>query len=544
MRIIISVVSHKHHDVIINLATLKNLVNISQVIIVCRDNSPTRKLKNYCQLNNIIYVPNENLYGYGKNQNLNFNYYLDNLSPKEKDYFLVLNPDIVLSVDSIQKLKSILKDGPEKSIMTANLFLDSEHMVHDDNIRTYPKFIDFIKTFLFKSRTTMINRNGKLPNKNEMWCSGAFILVEKSVFIELGGFNEVFHMYCEDIEFCFRARKQKIYLNYLDKIKGVHFRQRESQKIFSRSFFWHIKSDIEAQIRSIQENVRYNNLISRFIIVDDGSTDNTISIIKKIMEEDSKIEWHKNTSGKRGPIFNFQFGINLTTANYVMLSDQDDYWLDSKIEKNHSAIDNLNQDQRNKPLVIFSDLEVVDKDLNMISDSYFSYKKIPKQWHESLANLVQQNVLSGCCMLINRALIKKALPFPEGIYMHDWWLALVGKHFGQVVFIDSPLILYRQHKKNTIGVRVLSFRSYTIDLIRNIQSFRKSFKLICNQASLFRSLLSGEKELCKRDYETIFLLSNWNSLSVIERLKAFQQNQVKRSNIKSKVLLFLQIFLK
>ena len=71
MRIIVSVVSHKHHNVIINLMTLKNLAAMDDVEVLCRDNLPVSKLKVYCELHDISYLPNESPLGFSENNNLN-----------------------------------------------------------------------------------------------------------------------------------------------------------------------------------------------------------------------------------------------------------------------------------------------------------------------------------------------------------------------------------------------------------------------------------------------------------------------------------------
>ena len=65
---------------------------------------------------------------------------------------------------------------------------------------------------------------------------------------------------------------------------------------------------------------------------------------------------------------------------------------------------------------------------------------------------IQNNVV-GCSVAFNKALLEKALPIPENIVMHDWWIALVASMTGKVVFDPNPLILYRQHDLNTIGAK-------------------------------------------------------------------------------------------
>lgn len=248
MRIIVSVVSHRHHDVIINLMTLKMLASQDEVIVLCRDNKPISKLRNYCESHGIIYLPNINESGFSKNNNLNFIYYQKNLNPKPSDYFLILNPDVMVSENAILLLKDEIHKNLGPFIYTANLFLDAEYMAQDDNIRLYPRFFDFVRTFLFDNRKTMIDRRSGLPSKVEYWCSGAFMLVNQAVYKKLRGLNEKYYLYCEDIDFCYRAKQQNIELKYLEQVKAVHFRQRESKRFFTKYFFWHVQSVFIFQI--------------------------------------------------------------------------------------------------------------------------------------------------------------------------------------------------------------------------------------------------------------------------------------------------------
>ncbi|STR61862.1 hypothetical protein [Grimontia hollisae] len=87
-------------------------------------------------------------------------------------------------------------------------------------------------------------------------------------------------------------------------------------------------------------------------------------------------------------------------------------------------------------------------------------------------NLVKQNVVSGCTMMANRALLQKALPIPNEACMHDWWFALVAKTEGKLTFVDQALMLYRQHETNAIGTGDKN----PLGLFKRIYRFRKKCK--------------------------------------------------------------------
>ena len=66
-------------------------------------------------------------------------------------------------------------------------------------------------------------------------------------------------------------------------------------------------------------------------ISDDGSTDSTTSIIEKYLISDARIKLI-NRVKQGGVVRNFNKALEATTADYIMLSDQDDFWYENKIE--------------------------------------------------------------------------------------------------------------------------------------------------------------------------------------------------------------------
>ena len=115
-------------------------------------------------------------------------------------------------------------------------------MVHDDNIRLYPNFIHFLKTYLLNDRSTMVNRKKGLPPLNEYWASCAFMIVKAGIYNQLNGLDERYYMYCEDIDFSYRANKAGYPLEYLENVRAVHFRRCASKQFLSKYFFWHVQS--------------------------------------------------------------------------------------------------------------------------------------------------------------------------------------------------------------------------------------------------------------------------------------------------------------
>lgn len=241
MRIIVSTVSHDHQAMIFELNALAQFAHHDDIIVICRDNKPDCQLEDYCEKNNIIYIANDKQYGFAKNNNLNFLFYKKNLSPKCDDFFLLLNPDVQITTDTIDNLKKYLMEK-SKAIIAGNLFLDESLSVTDDNIRRYPKLYQFAKTYLLGDRSTMISRNAGLPEDGRFWASGAFLVINASLYEQLNGLDESYYMYCEDIDFCCRAAKANIPVVLAEEVKAIHWRQRASKKILSQFFVWHVMS--------------------------------------------------------------------------------------------------------------------------------------------------------------------------------------------------------------------------------------------------------------------------------------------------------------
>jgi glycosyltransferase involved in cell wall biosynthesis len=191
------------------------------------------------------------------------------------------------------------------------------------------------------------------------------------------------------------------------------------------------------------------------LIRDDGSDDATKNIINGFISSyPERVFNPQDTLGRLGPSGNFSALLSRSCAEYVMFCDQDDVWLPDKIQKTYE----LMQEYKKKygmdtPILIHTDLQVVDSSLDAIADSFWAYQNIHPQGRESLNRLLPQNVVSGCTVMINASLRELALPIPQNAIMHDWWLALVAAAFGKIGHADEATILYRQHVNNEVGAR-------------------------------------------------------------------------------------------
>jgi hypothetical protein len=150
-----------------------------------------------------------------------------------------------------------------------------------------------------------------------------------------------------------------------------------------------------------------------------------------------------------------------------------------------------------KPLLVYSDLKVVDKDLNLIAPSFWKYQHIdPKR--NKLNHLLVQNVITGCTMMINDKLKDMLITMPDDEIMHDWWLGLVGASFGELDFIKEPLVLYRQHGKNDTGAQKYGLMVYLV-LRGDLSKFFSSKKRLIKQAKNFYKIYYNLLDKSQKD---------------------------------------------
>ena len=205
---------------------------------------------------------------------------------------------------------------------------------------------------------------------------------------------------------------------------------------------------IGIQIESIQKQ-GYTDW--KLLIRDDGSTDQTVSIIKEYALQDKRICLIKDGNESLGVIRNIGCLLERSGAQYIMLCDQDDVWLPDKIEKSLNRLLQMEKDSPGLPQLVHSDLKVVDRSLKEIAPSFRHFQHLDPACSGRINRLLVQNVAVGCTMIMNRRLVELALPMPEGVLMHDWWIALVACALGRIGYIHEPTIMYRQHGSNTLG---------------------------------------------------------------------------------------------
>ena len=188
------------------------------------------------------------------------------------------------------------------------------------------------------------------------------------------------------------------------------------------------------------------------LVSDDRSSDSTLDIVSDYQRRyPGRIRVLDSAERTGGPLANFSRLIDHLDADYAFFCDHDDVWLPDKIALCLDEMRSLEaRHGPSTPLLVHTDLTVVDADLEILSPSSFLYQNIDPT-RTDLPSLLMVNTVSGCAAMANRPLYERARPVPSAAAMHDHWLALVAASVGRISCIEQSTVLYRQHGHNAIG---------------------------------------------------------------------------------------------
>jgi glycosyltransferase involved in cell wall biosynthesis len=226
---------------------------------------------------------------------------------------------------------------------------------------------------------------------------------------------------------------------------------------------------LAAQIDSLL-NQTYKDI--QISIRDDGSLDKSLDIINSyITNYPDKICLLADNSGNVGVIKSFERLLASSNADYMMFCDQDDIWLPEKVQRAVVLMHEQEKIFSDKPIIICSDLSVVDRNLNIISDSFWKRLKLDPSILNDKEYLSTANFVTGCTMLFNKKAKEVSLPFGRKTIMHDAWMGLKVLDKGGIICpIPKSDILYRQHGANSVGAVEASLNlKYYLSKVLNIQ---------------------------------------------------------------------------
>lgn len=213
---------------------------------------------------------------------------------------------------------------------------------------------------------------------------------------------------------------------------------------------------IDTQVSSIV-NQTYTNWT--LYIHDDGSSDSTVEKILQWTKKDSRIIFVNDGITFHNPAEHFMHLMTFSKSEYVCFSDQDDLWLENKLQR---MINCFNCSEQTPKLLVSSCFLWKIESNEIIPKINFYPAYTLEQF------LFLNGGLQGCAMMFNSTLRDIVLSSKvDYLYMHDYLVSLAGFIFGKVEYINENLFLYRQHEQNISVHLEKNTLDYTKKIIKN-----------------------------------------------------------------------------
>lgn len=192
---------------------------------------------------------------------------------------------------------------------------------------------------------------------------------------------------------------------------------------------------IAEQVKSILPQLTEND---ELVISDDYPEGETYKAIEDIIKSDSRVCYIHGRG--QGVIRNFEHLIENAKGDYIFLSDQDDVWLEGKVEA-------VMREFKNGAVAVMHNADIVDGELKPTGETAFGINGAGT----GIVKNIIKNSYQGSCMAFSAELKQFILPFPDNLPMHDQWIGLTAEKHGKVSLIDKSYMLYRRHGENVSG---------------------------------------------------------------------------------------------
>lgn len=220
---------------------------------------------------------------------------------------------------------------------------------------------------------------------------------------------------------------------------------------------------IEEQLNSILHQTKK---IDEIIICDDGSKDKTLEICNEILKS-SNVEYTLKLNKKNlGFAKNFYQSITLCSGDIIFFCDQDDVWKENKVDLMCNVFDS-----DANALLVFSNAYVTNENLEITGNLFesLSYQdKYLNSQYDAFYYILNDNFVTGATTAIKKEILNYIGDLNNG-WAHDYWFGVIAVLYGGLKSINEPLIYYRQHDNNTIGIG----KKYGFDKIKKLFSKNK-----------------------------------------------------------------------
>jgi glycosyltransferase involved in cell wall biosynthesis len=194
---------------------------------------------------------------------------------------------------------------------------------------------------------------------------------------------------------------------------------------------------VREQVETILEQLEPGD---ELVVSDDSSEDDTVEIVRSFRDDRIRI---LESNAFRSALRNFEHAVRNARGEVIVLADQDDVWLPNKLP----LVRDLFAGETARPYLVVLDARIVDEEERVLYPSV----QARLDAGPGLVKNIWANRYLGCCMAFSRDLLDVALPFPDGVDMHDIWLGQLCERIGTTAFIPVTTMLYRRHDDTATG---------------------------------------------------------------------------------------------
>lgn len=242
----IAIVSHGHENLLIEsrmggLLT-PDFQHHTNIKIWVKDNLPCAALRDFCEIHQINYTAEQAGKGFGHNNNILFRQIEQQAGFAEDDLFVIMNPDLTTDPSTLFALAQQMQQE-QVQLATLNLYRDAALTQIDNNARHFPSLLSFILMPIAKTCARPFDKASMTQAAWVDWASGAFLMCTPTHYRQLGGFDESYFMYFEDVDFCYRSYlKLGKAVRYYPQFTAVHSAAHKNRDIFSPHSRWFFTS--------------------------------------------------------------------------------------------------------------------------------------------------------------------------------------------------------------------------------------------------------------------------------------------------------------
>lgn len=232
--------------------------------------------------------------------------------------------------------------------------------------------------------------------------------------------------------------------------------------------------------------------VDEVIMTDDGSNDGTVELIEAYIKEHNLVDWKiiRNEQNLRFSK-NFFKAVDLTSGDYIFLADQDDEWVENKVEL---MIAEFEKDS--ELMALSSTCIIIDGEGNDTSNK--TKISFPGEINGELVDhpykeLAFNSIIRGCTVCIRKEVAEQSHNVEVNLYLgHDWFYNTVASILGKNKTLNVPLFRYRVHGEN------ISLERYQRETV--LASTRQiKYDTLKQTADAHRFLLSQYKSVMKKE---------------------------------------------